>query len=232
LHSQAFNVEPSSREELSSAIKKLEDLITEGEELLSWEKLPANSYKMTNRPTTYKTAPTPPPDVFVFGRDNDVKTITGMLRDTPAAGEPGPSTTKCYSVVAIHGLPGSGKTTLAQSVCKVERDVGYFNIIMWIHVSQNFTVEAVTSEMFEAASGKGCNKVRNLGVLQTELMKELKGKKFLLVLDDFWKTDVTMLDTLLAPLTAGDSGSKILVTTRFEDVAKALLGAQNLFPIP
>ena len=41
-----------------------------------------------------------------------------------------------------------------------------------------------------------------------------------------------MLDTLLAPLTAGDSGSKILVTTRFEDVAKALLGAQNLFPIP
>jgi len=114
----------------------------------------------------------------------------------------------------------------------VERDVGYFNIIMWIHVSQNFTVEAVTSEMFEAASGKGCNKVRNLGVLQTELMKELKGKKFLLVLDDFWKTDVTMLDTLLAPLTAGDSGSKILVTTRFEDVAKALLGAQNLFPIP
>ena len=85
MHSQAFNVEPSSREELSSAIKKLEDLITEGEELLSWEKLPANSYKMTNRPTTYKTAPTPPP--AVFGRDNDVKTITGMLRDTPAAGD-------------------------------------------------------------------------------------------------------------------------------------------------
>ena len=45
--------------------------------------------------------------------------------------------------------------------------------------------------MFEVASGKGCNKVRNLGVLQNELMKELKGKKFLLVLDDFWKTDVT-----------------------------------------
>jgi len=69
---------------------------------------------------------------------------------------------------------------------------------MWIHVSQNFTVEVVTSEMFEAASGKGCNKVRNLGVLQNELMKELKGKKFLLVLDDFWQMDVTMLDTLLA----------------------------------
>ena len=207
MHSQAFNVEPSSREELSSAIKKLEDLITEGEELLSWEKLPANSYKMTNRPTTYKTAPTPPP--AVFGRDNDVQKIRGMLHDTPAAGEPGPT------VVAIHGLPGSGKTTLAvaQSVCKVGREVGYFNIIMWIHVSQNFTVEAVTSEMFEAASGEECKVVRNLSKLQDQLREKLEHKKFLLVLDDFWKTDVRTLDTLLSPLTAGDSGSKILVTT-------------------
>jgi len=103
---QAFNVEPSSRQELSSAIKKLDDLITEGLELLSWEKSPANSFEMTNRPTIYKTAPTPPP--AVFGRENDVQTIREMLRDIPAAGEPGPSTTKCYSVVAIHGLPGSG----------------------------------------------------------------------------------------------------------------------------
>ncbi|OEL13342.1 putative disease resistance protein RGA1, partial [Dichanthelium oligosanthes] len=223
---QDFNIDPDSRGKLKKSIRSLENLVNEGE-LLSSVNLTANSDKMTNTPTIYKTAPTPP---AVFGRDNDIQTIRGLLRDTPATGEPGSSTAKCYSVVGIHGLPGSGKTTLAQSVCKEERKFDYFNIVMWVHVSQNFTVEAVTSEMLEAASGKRC-KLRNLGMLQEDLKKKLGGKKFLLVLDEFWHTDVRMLDTLLSPLIAGDSGSKILVTTRFEDVARAL-GAQNPFRIP
>ncbi|XP_039822843.1 putative disease resistance protein RGA3 [Panicum virgatum] len=226
-----FNIDPSSRGKLSSAIDMLEKLINEGQELLSWVKLPtANSFEMTNE-REYK-GPFPPP--AVFGRVNDVQTIRGMLHDTPAAGEPGPSTALCYSVVAIHGLPGSGKTTLAQSVFEEEKKAGYFNVIIWIHVSQKFAVKAVTSEMIEAAlaPGEKCKLARNLGKLQHQLKEKLEHKKFLLVLDDVWNNkDLKKLDELLPPLRYGDSGSKILVTTRFEGVAKAL-GAQNLFPIP
>ncbi|XP_052151750.1 putative disease resistance RPP13-like protein 1 [Oryza glaberrima] len=152
--------------------------------------------------------------------------------------------TRCYSTVGIYGVGGSGKTTLAQYVCDYERMKGYFSPIMWIHVSQSFSVHRIYQEMLESATVNSPHQHSNLDTLQLKLKEELRGKRFLLVLDDIWaEKDVSVirdekhasvwykLDQLLCPLKDGMRGSKVLVTTRFKDVAMSL-GAQSVVPIP
>lgn len=150
-----------------------------------------------------------------------------MLHDTPAD----------HSVIGIHGIAGSGKTTLAQYVCDCEKKKSedrYFELIMWIHVTKNFSVHTVYNEMLEIASGQKMDRLSNLDMLQSELKKRLKGKRLLLVLDDVWYSESVDeqndLKKLLSPLKEADKGSRVLVTTRTADAAK-LLGAQNPMPI-
>ncbi len=50
----------------------------------------------------------------VFGRDRERDMIRSMLREDDSL--PSSSSRKCYSVICIYGIPGSGKTTLAQYV--------------------------------------------------------------------------------------------------------------------
>ncbi|KAG6741276.1 hypothetical protein POTOM_054509 [Populus tomentosa] len=52
------------------------------------------------------------------------------------------------------------------------------------------------------------------------LMEAVKGKKLLLVLDDAWNIKYNEWDKLLLPLRYVEQGSKIVVTTRDEDVAR------------
>uniref|UniRef100_A0A0E0KM63 Uncharacterized protein n=1 Tax=Oryza punctata TaxID=4537 RepID=A0A0E0KM63_ORYPU len=67
------------------------------------------------------------------------------------------------------------------------------------------------------------------------LKAELTDKRFLLVLDDIWHEKDAIaqdkLNQLLSPLKVGKKGSKVLVTTRFKDVAMSL-GSQRIIPVP
>nr|CAD1842877.1 unnamed protein product [Ananas comosus var. bracteatus] len=123
----------------------------------------------------------------VFGRDKQRDHIVNLLHET-AELEPESSFVKSYSVVAIVGLGGAGKTTLAQYVCEYEREaeVKHFDVTMWVHVSQIFDVKELTREMVESASGEECPRLANLNTLQGKLEGSLISKKFLLVLDDVW----------------------------------------------
>jgi hypothetical protein len=144
-----FSVPIESRTELEASLNKLEILIDEGHKVLSFLKLPVScdciNNTLSNTVRTHTRCASTPS--VVFGRDGDLDMIRKMLRDVPADDKP-------YAVVGIHGIPGSGKTTLTQYVCDKERDDGYFNLIMWVHVSQNFSVDAIFTEMSEIAAGR------------------------------------------------------------------------------
>ncbi|OEL14415.1 putative disease resistance RPP13-like protein 1 [Dichanthelium oligosanthes] len=229
-----FNVPTESRMELEESLNKLETLIDEGHKVLSLLKLPASGDNINNTPSNTVRIPTrctSTPSV-VFGRDGDLDMIRKMLHSAPADNKTSSSRTNGYSVIGIHGIPGSGKTTLAQYVCDKERDDDYFNLIMWVHVSQNCSVDTIFSEMLEIASGRKSDQLSNLDNLRWAVQKALWGKRFLLVLDDFWgDKDARQLGLLLSPLKVGLMGSRVLVTTRTADAAKAL-GAQNPYAIP
>ncbi|XP_078169267.1 putative disease resistance protein RGA3 [Carex rostrata] len=122
------------------------------------------------------------------------------------------------SVLSIVGMGGIGKTTLAQMVCNNKTVKSFFNLIMWVCVSDNFNKEELTKEMIESATKKECN-VNNLDTLQEALQEALNSKKFLLVLDDVWSKD---WQDLLAPMEGASEGSVVLVTTRSPKCVKIL----------
>ncbi|XP_078162010.1 putative disease resistance protein At3g14460 [Carex rostrata] len=112
------------------------------------------------------------------------------------------SNAKCYSVIGIWGMGGLGKTTLAQNI-------------------------------WESAFKEDCPKFGSYEGLQSALQEKLRGERYFLVLDDVWcdkGVSEQEIEQLFVPLRASKRGSKILVTTRNEEVARAL-GAMDLMQL-
>ena len=217
-----------SKIELKQSLEKIEKVINDACGFFEQMNLPNKSNVNLSKPANSRGAVTtarPPP--LVIGRDKDCDNIVAMLHDKEEDAQPDTNRAQCYSVIGIHGISGSGKSTLSQLVCAREQKDGHFNLVMWVHVSQDFSVDAIFRQMSEAASRTPCPQFNNLDTLQTNLQKKLHGKRFLLVLDDVWynNRDVRQyekLQQILSPLNAGEAGSKILVTSRTKDALIAL----------
>ncbi|XP_020576509.1 putative disease resistance protein RGA3, partial [Phalaenopsis equestris] len=61
-----------------------------------------------------------------------------------------------------------------------------------------------------------------LVVVQERLKAAVQSKRFFLVLDDIWEEDMSKWENVLCPLANGSFGSKILITTRMDEVASAI----------
>ncbi|XP_050283514.1 putative disease resistance RPP13-like protein 1 [Quercus robur] len=151
----------------------------------------------------------------VFGRDEDKEKLIELLLGG-AAQENG------IPVIAIVGIPGVGKTTLAQLLYNDSRVEEHFSGgKAWVHVSEELDVFKVTRTIFESVDSKNCH-FTDLNVLQVKLKMVLNGKRFLLVLDDMWNENLFDWDLLSAPLKAGECGSRIIVTTRNQGVVSIM----------
>ncbi|KAJ9685851.1 hypothetical protein PVL29_017787 [Vitis rotundifolia] len=157
---------------------------------------------------------------FVCGRDEIKEELVKWLRsdkETAAANN-------VIDVMSIVGMGGSGKTTLAQLLYNDDRVKGHFHLKAWVCVSTEFLLIGVTKSILEAI---GCTPTsdHSLDLLQRQLKDHIGNKKFLLVLDDVWDVeslDWESWDRLRTPLDAAAQGSKIVVTSRSETVAKVM----------
>ena len=157
----------------------------------------------------------------IYGRDDEKKKLKEYLLSEDASG----SGSK-IGVITIVGMGGIGKTTLAKLLYNDGEVKEKFDLKSWACVSRDFDVFRVTKTLLESVTSRTTN-IDNLNTLQVELQQRLWRKRFLLVLDDIRGASYVDWANLKDIFNAGEMGSKIIVTTRDENVAKAM----QTFPI-
>ncbi|KAI5342015.1 hypothetical protein L3X38_009890 [Prunus dulcis] len=160
------------------------------------------------------------PDGPVIGRDEDKRQVVEFLSKQERGAVN-------FDVVAIVGMAGVGKTTLAAQVFNEIDATQQFEPAAWVCVSDDFNLERVTKKIFESVTSRHCP-TEDFNQVQQYLHKELAGKKFFIVLDDVWGTcSYGLWMKLQSPFRDGAAGSKIIVTTRDAEVSK-MMGAGTL----
>ncbi|XP_008232273.1 PREDICTED: putative disease resistance RPP13-like protein 1 [Prunus mume] len=160
------------------------------------------------------------PDGPVIGREEDKRQVVEFLSKQERGAVN-------FDVVAIVGMAGVGKTTLAAQVFNEIDATEQFKPTAWVCVSDDFNLERVTKQILESVTSQ-LYPTEDFNKVQQSLHKELAGKKFLIVLDDVWSTcSYGVWMKLQSPFRDGAAGSKIIVTTRDAEVSK-MMGAGTL----
>jgi Leucine-rich repeat (LRR) protein len=147
----------------------------------------------------------------VIGREHDKKAVIHRLVDS--------NVEENVLILPIVGVGGLGKTTLAQLIFNDEQIQKHFELKMWVRVSDTFYVKNIVEKILESATNEKQPSFE-MDTLVNYLLKEIDGKKYFLVLDDVWNQDHEEWSRLKELLIGGARGSRILVTTRHESVAK------------
>ncbi|XWS77385.1 hypothetical protein CRYUN_Cryun01aG0256900 [Craigia yunnanensis] len=188
---------------------RLQEIATQKNHLELGENVGGRAYKARDQrqPTTSLVN-----EVNVYGKEEDKEAILQLLlvQKTSDAEVP---------VIPITGMGGIGKTTLAQLVYNDDRVTGFFDLKAWIYVSEDFDVIKVTKAILQAVTYRICD-INDLNLLHLKLKEELSGKKFLLVLDDVWHQNYDDWSLLIRPFEVGNSESKIIITTRNQNVSQ------------
>ncbi|KAG8494697.1 hypothetical protein CXB51_012311 [Gossypium anomalum] len=158
----------------------------------------------------------------IYGRDQEKNTIIRALlfENSQQQGLP---------IISVVGMGGIGKTTLAQLAYNDQEVKAFFEKRIWVCVSDPFDEIRVAKAILEALTGKAPS-VAELESLLQKIHLSIERKKFLLILDDVWTEDPTKWESLKHSLKCGTPGSKVLITTRKENVAK-IMGSTMLFPL-
>jgi Leucine-rich repeat (LRR) protein len=155
-----------------------------------------------------------PEEHGVYGRDVDREAIFKMLQSEDVSADE-------ICVLPIVGMGGVGKTTLARLVYNDNRVKENFDLKAWVCVSEKFDGFRIAKTILEEVTLSTCD-IQNLNLLQIRIREGLKGKKFLLVLDDVWNENYIAWDDLLRVFRCGAQKIKIIVTTRSEKVASVV----------
>ncbi|XP_058192292.1 putative late blight resistance protein homolog R1B-17 [Rhododendron vialii] len=142
----------------------------------------------------------------VVGFKEEVDTIMEMLCDNGEGGQ--------LEIISIVGAGGGGKTTLAKEVYDNPLTSHTFEIRAWVDVSQNYDktmkrdllirifLELVSPQKREDSEDK----------LGEEIHKCLKGRKYLIVMDDIW--GIEAWNDVQRSFPKERKGSKVLFTSR------------------
>ncbi|XP_064998385.1 putative disease resistance RPP13-like protein 1 isoform X1 [Musa acuminata AAA Group] len=126
-------------------------------------------------------------------------------------------------VLAIVGIGGIGKTTLAKKVFNDGKIKASFRTTIWVCVSQKFSETDLLRNIVTGAGGSHGGE-QSRSQLEPAVERLLRGNKFLLVLDDVWGAQIWE-DLLRNPLQGGAAGSRVLVTTRNAGIARQMKAA-------
>ncbi|KAJ3684132.1 hypothetical protein LUZ61_013296 [Rhynchospora tenuis] len=124
------------------------------------------------------------------------------------------------SAVAIVGMPGIGKSTLAKKVFNDPEIHREFPLRIWVCVSKDLKEVQLLKCIIREAEGDHST-AEEKSELVPKLASLVQNKKFFLVLDDVWPESQDVWNGLLREaMIGGARGSRLLVTTRDDRVAR------------
>ena len=166
------------------------------------------------------------PNNGVIGREDEKNQIINLLLE--------PNNEEKVLVVAIAGIAGIGKTTLAQCVYNDDRVDAQFELKLSICFSNVFEVTTFAEKLVNGIDKDDSIELRlkkrrkfNLEVLMDQfhnmdplrkLVNKIYQKKFLVVLDDLWNENCKNWNDFKSLLMNGAKGSRIIITTRDNSV--------------
>ncbi|KAF3325379.1 disease resistance protein RPP13-like protein [Carex littledalei] len=150
-------------------------------------------------------------DPEVVGFEDDKEKIIEQLLDRKISRR---------TVLSIVGTGGLGKTTLAKKVYKSAKLEGQFNCRAWLSISQKYNLNDLLREILYSVDPQMKNKNPPITDrdLPLKLKSSLSSKRYLIILDDVWDKD--LWEQLEVALPDPDNASRVLITTRLDNVAK------------
>ncbi|MED6149836.1 hypothetical protein PIB30_066420 [Stylosanthes scabra] len=145
----------------------------------------------------------------VVGLVKDFETVVNQLKDE---GSPG-------NVVSIVGMGGLGKTTLARKIYNSDEVKKVFPCRAWATVSKDFRGKEIFKSLLRCLSKSKHEDSSCEEELKQMVRKCLKGKKYLIVLDDVWDTKAWFILKDCFPNNNNGGNGMILITTRNDQVA-------------
>ncbi|KAK8564476.1 hypothetical protein V6N12_036599 [Hibiscus sabdariffa] len=142
------------------------------------------------------------------------------------------------TVISVVGMGGLGKTTLVANTFNKQVVKQHFDCCAWITVSQQYVVTDLFKSTIKGLYNKAKEKINPLINLDSmsylelleELVNFLQPRRYLIVIDDVWSTHLWQDISIALP--ANMNGSRILLTTRKEDIASFEFGvAKHIFPL-
>ncbi|XP_030963350.1 putative disease resistance protein RGA4 [Quercus lobata] len=154
----------------------------------------------------------------VIGREDEKNQIINRLLE--------PNNEENVLVVAIVGIAGIGKTTLAQCVYNDDRVDTQFELKIWACVSNVFEVTTFAKKLIMGIDKDDSmelmrekrRKINPEEVLKMDPLRELHDKisqkKILIVWDDSWNENCKVLNNFIGLLSSCAKECKIVITTR------------------
>ncbi|XP_019150084.1 PREDICTED: putative late blight resistance protein homolog R1B-14 [Ipomoea nil] len=122
-------------------------------------------------------------------------------------------------VISIWGMGGIGKTTLARTLYD-DPVTNRFDVRAWTTVSQQYEGKQIITALLRCIKTMTPEEIKNAtkDELAEQLQKLLKGRRYLIVVDDVWSSEAW--DELQRCFPKDCKGSCVLLTTRHKEVAE------------
>ncbi|KAL6123593.1 hypothetical protein ACLB2K_076114 [Fragaria x ananassa] len=205
----------SIRRDVAVRIKKLNEkltLIDKGKQRFQFE----NNTRGAEIPRQETTCF---PSGWISGREKEKNIILSKLLNEESSQD-----CEVPLIISIVGMGGGGggglgKTTLSQLAYNDEKVKTHFDKRIWVCVTDTFNEVKIARNVIECLDKFNTSKTSNSLQVLMECVHSLIRRKKFLVLDDVWNPKHSQWEELIKPFRYGAMGSRIIVTTRNEEVA-------------